>query len=41
MGIKEGEKVQAKDIHNIFNKIVAENFPVLGKSCPFRYRKPP
>jgi hypothetical protein len=27
MGIEEGEEVQAKGIHNIFNKIVTENFP--------------
>jgi hypothetical protein len=25
--IEEREKVQAKGIHNIFNKIIAENFP--------------
>jgi hypothetical protein len=30
MGI-EGEKVQAKSIVNIFNKIRAENFPILKK----------
>jgi hypothetical protein len=40
-GIEEGEEVQAKGIHNIFNKIIAENFPNLYKTCPFRYRKPP
>jgi hypothetical protein len=27
MGIEEGEEVQAKGIHNIFNKIITENFP--------------
>jgi hypothetical protein len=27
MGIEEGEEVQAKSIGNIFNKIIAENFP--------------
>jgi hypothetical protein len=31
MCIKEGEKVQVKGIHNIFNKIIGENFPNLGK----------
>jgi hypothetical protein len=31
MGIKEGEEVQAKGIHNIFNKIITENFPNLEK----------
>jgi hypothetical protein len=41
MGIKEGEEVQTKGIHNIFNKIIAENFKILRKSCPFRYRKLP
>jgi hypothetical protein len=30
MGI-EGEDVQAKRIHNIFNKIITENFPNLKK----------
>jgi hypothetical protein len=25
-GIEEREKVQAKGIHNIFNKIITENF---------------
>jgi hypothetical protein len=30
MGI-EGEKVQAKGIHNILNKIITENFPNLEK----------
>jgi hypothetical protein len=31
MGIKEGKEVQAKGIHNIFNKIIAENFPNFEK----------
>jgi archaeosine-15-forming tRNA-guanine transglycosylase len=35
MGIEEGEQVQAKGIHNIFNKIITENFPNL------EIRKPP
>jgi hypothetical protein len=34
------EEVQAREICNIFNKIMPENFPNL-KSCPFKYRKPP
>jgi hypothetical protein len=34
MGIEEGEEVQAKGMHNIFNKIFAENFPNLEKSMP-------
>jgi hypothetical protein len=41
MGIKEGEEVQTKGIHNIFNKIITEKFPNIEKVCPFRYRKPP
>jgi hypothetical protein len=31
MGIEEEEEVQAKGVGNIFNKIVAENFPNLKK----------
>jgi hypothetical protein len=31
MGIEEGEEVQAKGTHNIFNKIISENFPSLKK----------
>jgi hypothetical protein len=31
MGIEEGEEVQAKWMHNIFNKIITENFPNLKK----------
>jgi hypothetical protein len=27
MGTEEGEEVQVKGIHNIFNKIITENFP--------------
>jgi hypothetical protein len=38
MGIEEGEEVQTKEMHNIFNKIITEKFP---KLCPFRYRRPP
>jgi hypothetical protein len=34
MGIEEGEQVQAKGMHNIFNKIITENFPNLEKSIP-------
>jgi hypothetical protein len=39
MGIEEGEEVQTKGIHNIFNKIITENFPNLKKV--FKNRKPP
>jgi hypothetical protein len=31
MRIEEGEEVQAKQIHNIFNKIKSEHFPTLKK----------
>jgi hypothetical protein len=34
MGIEEGEEEQAKEMHNIFNKIITENFPNLEKSMP-------
>jgi hypothetical protein len=34
MGIEEGEEMQAKRIHNIFNKIITEKFPNLGKDFP-------
>jgi chromosome segregation ATPase len=32
MGIEEEEEVQAKGMHNIFNKIITENFPTMEKS---------
>jgi predicted nuclease with TOPRIM domain len=35
MGI-EGEEMQAKGMHNIFNKIITENFPNLEKSIPIQ-----
>jgi hypothetical protein len=35
MGIKEGKKVQGKEIHNIFN-IIPENFPNLEKTMPIQ-----
>jgi hypothetical protein len=41
MGIEEGEVVQEKGMCNIFNKIIAENFQIQRKLCPYRYRKPP
>jgi hypothetical protein len=31
LGTEEGEEVQAKVIDNIFNKIIAENFPNIEK----------
>jgi hypothetical protein len=34
MGIEEGEEAQEKGMHNIFNKIITENFPNLEKIMP-------
>jgi hypothetical protein len=36
MSIEEGEKVQAKQIHNIFNEIITENIPNLEKTMPIQ-----
>jgi chromosome segregation ATPase len=36
MGNEEGEEVQAKGIHNMFNKIITENFPNLEKAMPIQ-----
>jgi hypothetical protein len=36
MGIEEGEKMQAKGTGNIFNKIIAENFPYIEKEMPIQ-----
>jgi hypothetical protein len=36
MGIEEGEEVQAKGMHNTFNKIITENFPNLEKTMPIQ-----
>jgi hypothetical protein len=41
MGIEEGEEVQAKGIHNIFNKIITENFPNLEKDLPIWVQEVP
>jgi hypothetical protein len=38
MGIEEGEEV-AKGIHNIFNKIITENFPNLEKTTPIQVQE--
>jgi hypothetical protein len=35
MDIK-GEEMEAEDIHSIFNKIIAENFPNLEKELPIQ-----
>jgi hypothetical protein len=39
MGIEEGEEVQAKGIHNIFNKIITENFPNLEITMPIQVQE--
>jgi hypothetical protein len=39
MGIEEGEEVQAKGTHNIFNKIITENFPNLEKTIPIQVQE--
>jgi Mg2+ and Co2+ transporter CorA len=38
MGIEE-EEVQAKGIHNAFNKIISENFPNLKKPLPIQVQE--
>jgi hypothetical protein len=40
MGIEEGEEVQAKGIHIIFNKIVTENSPSLEKVTFIQIQEP-
>jgi hypothetical protein len=39
MATEEGEDVQAKGICNIFNKIIAENFPNLETDLSIRVQK--
>jgi hypothetical protein len=39
MGIEEGEEVQAKGMHNIFNKIITEYFPNLEKTVPIQVQE--
>jgi hypothetical protein len=34
-----GEEVQAKGIHNIFNKIITEHFPNLEKFLPIQVQE--
>jgi hypothetical protein len=41
MGIEEGEAVQAKGIHNIFNEIIIEKFQNLEKVMPIQVQEPP
>jgi hypothetical protein len=35
----EEEELQAKGIHNIFNKIITENFPNLEKTMPIQMQE--
>jgi hypothetical protein len=39
MGIEEREQVQEKRIHNIFNKIITENFANLEKVIPIQVKE--
>jgi hypothetical protein len=39
MDTEEGEEVQAKGIHNIFNEIITENFPNLEKAMPIQIQE--
>jgi hypothetical protein len=39
MSTEEGEKVQATGIHDIFNKIITENFPRLEKVLPIQVQE--
>jgi archaeosine-15-forming tRNA-guanine transglycosylase len=39
MGIEEGEEVQAKGMHNIFYKIITEDFPNLQKTMPIHIQE--
>jgi chromosome segregation ATPase len=38
-GIEEGEEMQAKGKHNIFNKIITGNFPNLEKTMPIQVQE--
>jgi hypothetical protein len=39
MGTEGGEQVQAKGMHNIFNKMITENFPHLEKTMPIQVKE--
>jgi hypothetical protein len=39
MGIEEREKVPAKEIHNMFHKIITENFLNLEKTMPIQVQE--
>jgi hypothetical protein len=38
MGIEE-EEVQAKGMHNVFNKIITDNFPSVEKTMPIQIQE--
>jgi hypothetical protein len=39
MHFEKGEEVQAREICNIFNKIITENFPNLKKDLPIQVQE--
>jgi hypothetical protein len=39
MGTEEGKEVQAKEMPNIFNKIITEHFPNIDKTMPIQVQK--
>jgi hypothetical protein len=39
MGIEEGDEVQAKEIHNILDIIITENFPNLENVLPIKVQE--
>jgi hypothetical protein len=39
IGIEEGEEIQTKDIYNLFNKIITDNFPNLQKVMPIQVQE--
>jgi hypothetical protein len=41
MDTEEAEEVQVKGIHNIFNKIITENFQNLEKAMPIQVQEAP
>jgi hypothetical protein len=39
IGIEDREEVQGKGMHNMFNKIITENFPNLEKDIPIKMQR--
>jgi hypothetical protein len=39
MGVEEGEEIETKSIGNLFNRIIAENFPNVAKERVTQMRK--